>query len=97
MKLADRTVNMQEPPSHWPREKRVAYRDEARKILGAPWRASPAPTAARLAAKIGDYEQYCDEESLSETDDPIRSMLPDDYLEDYDHTMRLPPVLCATS
>lgn len=57
VKLADRIVNLREPPHYWPREKRQAYREEARLILQRLGHASPA-LAERLRARIAAYEQY---------------------------------------
>lgn len=54
VKLADRCVNLGPPPGSWPAEKVAAYRDEAREILQALGRASPA-LSARLAARIAAY------------------------------------------
>ena len=57
VKLADRITNLQPPPADWTREKRLAYREEARQILAAVGPAC-APLAARLAAKIEAYAAY---------------------------------------
>jgi (p)ppGpp synthase/HD superfamily hydrolase len=58
VKLADRITNLSEPPVDWTREKRLGYRQEARVILEALGHAN-APLAARLAARIESYLQYC--------------------------------------
>jgi hypothetical protein len=60
VKLADRITNLAEPPSYWSRDKRAAYREEARVILAALGGAS-APLAARLAAKIEAYGAFVEE------------------------------------
>lgn len=57
VKLADRISNLAPPPHYWSREKRIAYREEAGKILEALGAAS-APLAARLEAKIAAYGDY---------------------------------------
>lgn len=59
VKLADRITNLQPPPPAWTREKRVAYREEAREILAALGGAC-APLAARLAEKIDAYAAFVD-------------------------------------
>jgi (p)ppGpp synthase/HD superfamily hydrolase len=60
VKLADRITNVAAPPPYWSRDKRLAYREEARRILAALGSAS-APLAARLEAKIDAYGSYIDE------------------------------------
>lgn len=57
VKLADRIVNLAEPPSHWSKEKIRAYREEARVIEAALGEASEG-LAARLRAKIEAYARY---------------------------------------
>ncbi len=57
VKLADRVVNLAEPPAYWSREKVLAYREEAREIAAALGEASPA-LATRLRAKIEAYAQF---------------------------------------
>lgn len=59
VKLADRVTNLEPPPPHWTREKRVAYRDEARLILDALGSAH-GPLARRLASRIEAYERFFD-------------------------------------
>ena len=54
VKLADRVVNLQRPPSHWSAAKVAEYRGEARRILDALGEASPM-LAARLERKIAAY------------------------------------------
>lgn len=56
VKLADRTVNMEPPPHTWSRDKRHAYREEARVILDELGAASPT-LATRLRQKIERYER----------------------------------------
>lgn len=57
VKLADRIVNLAEPPQYWSREKVMAYRDEAVSIADALGEASEG-LATRLRAKIEAYAQY---------------------------------------
>ena len=57
VKLADRTVNMEPPPSHWTGEKRRAYQVEAREILETLGSAS-ASLSNRLREKIARYDSY---------------------------------------
>ena len=57
VKLADRIVNLQEPPADWPADKRVAYLEEARVIHRALAGGSPY-LAGRLAEKIEAYTTY---------------------------------------
>ncbi len=59
VKLADRIVNLQAPPKHWPATKIAAYREEACGILDALGEASPL-LAARLTAKLVTYGVGCD-------------------------------------
>ncbi len=59
VKLADRITNLAPPPAHWPREKRVAYRDEAIVIADALGDASPA-LHARIRTRIDGYAAYFD-------------------------------------
>lgn len=63
VKLADRITNLAAPPAYWPREKRIAYREEARTILATLGSAS-APLANRLAAKIDAYGAFIDESGV---------------------------------
>jgi len=60
VKLADRITNLAPPPPHWSREKRVTYREEARRILSALGPGS-APLASRLEARIEAYGDYMGE------------------------------------
>ena len=57
VKLADRIINLREPPSYWSAEKRVAYRAEAGVIL-ARLGGRNAFLADRLRTRIADYERY---------------------------------------
>ncbi|MFO0553514.1 MAG: HD domain-containing protein [Polyangiaceae bacterium] len=54
VKLADRTVNMEPPPSHWTLEKRRKYQRQAIEIVEELGAASPS-LAARLRDKIVRY------------------------------------------
>ena len=57
VKLADRITNLQPPPSHWDKAKRIKYQKEAQLIydtLGP----GNAYLALRLATKIKEYESY---------------------------------------
>ena len=55
VKLADRCVNMEPAPAHWPMDKRRAYQRQAVTILEQLGSASPS-LAARLREKIARYE-----------------------------------------
>jgi (p)ppGpp synthase/HD superfamily hydrolase len=57
VKLADRTINMNEPPHYWPTEKRIAYRAEAGVIADTLGARCPV-LEARLRAKIAAYGAY---------------------------------------
>jgi (p)ppGpp synthase/HD superfamily hydrolase len=59
VKLCDRITNLEPPPHYWPREKRVAYRDEAKVILSELGGAH-AGLAKRLQEKIDAYPRYFD-------------------------------------
>jgi len=54
VKLADRITNLQPPPSHWKRDKALAYQQEAQLILNKLKAASPL-LAIRLEQKINDF------------------------------------------
>ena len=56
VKLADRAANLQTPPGHWGREKRLAYAKEGRLILEALGDASPC-LAKVLASRINTWEK----------------------------------------
>jgi (p)ppGpp synthase/HD superfamily hydrolase len=57
VKLADRIVNLQPPPTDWSTEKRSRYREEAIQIY-ANLKSSSVVLAGRLAAKIAEYKAY---------------------------------------
>jgi (p)ppGpp synthase/HD superfamily hydrolase len=57
VKLADRITNLQSPPPHWSAEKRVQYRDEARRIHAALAEGHRA-LAARLDERIAAYAAF---------------------------------------
>lgn len=57
VKLADRIVNLSQPPFYWSRDKAGRYREEARTILEALGPAH-AGLAARLQAKIDAYGAF---------------------------------------
>lgn len=57
VKLADRISNLEAPPHYWSRDKRIAYREEARQILTAIGAAS-AILGQRLAEKIEAYGAF---------------------------------------
>ena len=59
VKLADRITNLEPPPAHWSKDRRVAYREEAKRI-GDVLGASHAALAARLEARRQAYAQYCE-------------------------------------
>jgi (p)ppGpp synthase/HD superfamily hydrolase len=54
VKLADRIVNLSEPPFHWSEEKKIAYKKEGQQIYDALHEASPY-LAKRLAGRIEVY------------------------------------------
>jgi len=58
VKLADRITNLAEPPKHWSREKREAYRAEAVQIADTLGDASAA-LEVRLRSRIAAYAAYC--------------------------------------
>ncbi|MEZ4240452.1 MAG: HD domain-containing protein [Myxococcota bacterium] len=57
VKLADRVTNLDAPPHYWDRDKRIAYRAEAGRILDRLGHTSE-PLAARLRARIAAYEAF---------------------------------------
>jgi (p)ppGpp synthase/HD superfamily hydrolase len=57
VKLADRITNLAPPPAHWPRDKRIAYRDEAIVIADALARTDTA-LDARIRAHIVAYAAH---------------------------------------
>ena len=58
VKLADRIVNLQPPPSYWTPERRSQYLEQSKEIYEALKVASQF-LATRLLSKIQDYKQYC--------------------------------------
>ncbi|MFQ3621670.1 MAG: HD domain-containing protein [Spirochaetales bacterium] len=60
VKLADRIVNLREPPAHWDMEKRKEYLEESRFILKGLKKTSPL-LEARLNDKIYAYKRYIQE------------------------------------
>jgi (p)ppGpp synthase/HD superfamily hydrolase len=58
VKLADRITNLEAPPSYWTKEKRLAYREEAKQILDA-LGSSNAWLARRLEQRREAYLAYC--------------------------------------
>ena len=59
VKLADRVVNMEPPPTHWSVDKRTRYHAEAGAILERLGHASPT-LSARLREKMTRYERHLD-------------------------------------
>jgi len=57
VKLADRITNLQQPPKHWSKEKKITYREEARLILNE-LKEGNEFLARRLEAKIEEYQIY---------------------------------------
>lgn len=57
VKLADRTINMSAPPSHWDNEKKKKYRAEAYEIADALGAASDH-LHGRLRARADHYARY---------------------------------------
>ena len=57
VKLADRITNLQQPPPHWDKERKINYRDEAILILSELKDANDY-LAKRLEEKIEEYERY---------------------------------------
>jgi len=55
IKMADRITNLQKPPLHWEKSKKIKYQEEARVIL-AELKDGNAYLARRLAEKIKEYE-----------------------------------------
>jgi|YNPNPStandDraft_1061719.scaffolds.fasta_scaffold81560_2 (p)ppGpp synthase/HD superfamily hydrolase len=60
VKLADRIVNLREPPAHWDMEKRKEYLEESRLILKFLKKTSPL-LESRLNDKIYAYKRYIQE------------------------------------
>lgn len=61
VKLADRISNMQKPPSHWDREKKMAYLEMAKVILDQ-LKGGNAYLEKRLEQKILQYPQFLDQD-----------------------------------
>jgi len=57
VKLADRITNLQIPPSHWDREKKLEYRNEAIQLLEE-LKGGNSYLEERLQTKIAAYEKY---------------------------------------
>ena len=57
VKLADRITNLQQPPTHWDKQKKIKYLDEARIILRE-LKDGNNYLAKRLEEKIAEYENY---------------------------------------
>lgn len=57
VKLADRITNLQPPPPHWDKEKKIKYRNEARTIFNELQDGNNF-LAIRLSASIEVYENY---------------------------------------
>ena len=57
IKLADRITNLQPPPGHWDKQKKIKYYDEARTILSE-LKDGNNFLATRLEAKIAEYRNY---------------------------------------
>jgi hypothetical protein len=70
VKLADRIVNLQPPPSYWSAEKRAKYREEAIRIHEA-LKGSSSFLADRLLKKISEYQGYV----YAHSDLPNRSLI----------------------
>ena len=61
IKLADRITNLQPPPPHWNKERKIRYRDEARLILSE-LKDGNDFLAKRLEGKIEEYGRYIESE-----------------------------------
>ena len=57
VKLADRITNLQPPPPHWSKERKINYRDEARLIVSE-LRDGNEYLARMLEEKIEEYGRY---------------------------------------
>lgn len=57
VKLADRITNLQPPPGHWSKDKRLIYQNEARLILEILGEGN-VYLAERLRMSIKDYSEY---------------------------------------
>jgi len=58
VKLADRITNLQAPPTHWPKEKRMNYLSQAKVILET-LKGKNMYLENRLKDKIINYQKYC--------------------------------------
>ncbi len=82
VKLADRITNLQPPPSHWDKAKRIKYYKEAQLIydtLGA----GNEYLALRLATKIKEYESYLNIEPSGSVSKKILYIDMDNVLVDF--------------
>ena len=57
VKLADRITNLQPPPPHWDKERKIKYREEA-KIILSELKDGNEFLAKRLEKKIEEYRIY---------------------------------------
>ena len=57
VKLADRITNLQPPPPHWDKDRKISYREEARLILSE-LKGGNEFLAKRLEKKIEEYRIY---------------------------------------
>ena len=57
VKLADRITNLQPPPPHWDKERKIKYREEA-KIILSELKGGNEFLAKRLEKKIEEYRIY---------------------------------------
>ena len=57
IKMADRIVNLHEPPSYWTNEKRIAYKKDAEMIYDM-LKDANRKIASRLKQKIDNYSKY---------------------------------------
>ena len=60
VKLADRITNLQPPPPHWEKERKITYRNEAKLILHE-LKDGNEFLAKRLAEKIEEYGEYIED------------------------------------
>ena len=64
VKLADRITNLQPPPPHWDKERKIKYREEA-KIILSELKDGNEFLARRLERKIEEYGGYLESESTT--------------------------------
>ena len=57
IKMADRIVNLNEPPSFWTNDKKISYHKQSKSIYNA-FKTSNFQLANRLKSKIEDYNVY---------------------------------------